>query len=756
MMNDDDILLLPSNETSRTSLAYGAAHPVVTTARPEGLRRLHQLLRGRYAWAVILGLLCGGTGAVIGYRSQQPEFRARAQVIFHMTTPNVTGMQDVVPAYSYFVNSQIQIMTSPELVERAMELPQWKSLGRPPVTDRDVENFANNLDVEQSPGSEIVVVSFTDPDEAVAQAGTKAICTAYQSYLDDSDPLGFQARAKYWDAQVRDLSNELADEKLKLASLIKQSGTGDLGPLVQANLMEADRLRHLSDAANYQFQKVQQEYDAQQSQSPASRPSRLSDTEIGTMDHMMSVLLDRQASQTVELQDLIQTAGPNNPQTLAARARLEATATDIRAEADQFMANYTGLAPAPTESGQNAPPRALIAADVELAKHNAEIFKSQYDQQVSYANNLSAQNQAIIEQRNLIDGTTGKLNDAKHYVEDLKTKMDTSGQYNLVDVLSKGNLLTQIANDKRNTMSLVGGMIGAAFPIALLLMLGLIDSRFRYSDEANGDLSGAPLLGILPNLPDLLTDPGQAAIAAHCVHQIRTLLQINGSTFGRNVFAITSASAGDGKTSLTLALGLSFAASGSRTLLIDGDLVGAGLTARLNVHSPQGVLEAMANRKVLEYVHTTDVTDLSILPVGEALGGYTGTVSPGAIRRLVDGARAHFDTILIDTGPVLGSIEASPVAVAADATILCISRGQQRPLVDKAMALLASIGAKMAGVVFNRAQAQDFEQSISRMPLPPGASNGRKKQNGDGAGSPFGPVAKAVASSVKNGGGANP
>jgi hypothetical protein len=90
------------------------------------------------------------------------------------------------------------------------------------------------------------------------------------------------------------------------------------------------------------------------------------------------------------------------------------------------------------------------------------------------------------------------------------------------------------------------------------------------------------------------------------------------------------------------------------------------------------------------------------------------------------------------------------VAVAADATILCISRGQHRPLVDKAMSLLASIGARMAGVVFNRAQAQDFERSISQMTLA-ASSNGRQKQEGDGSGSPFGPVARAVASSVKNG-----
>ena len=107
------------------------------------------------------------------------------------------------------------------------------------------------------------------------------------------------------------------------------------------------------------------------------------------------------------------------------------------------------------------------------------------------------------------------------------------------------------------------------------------------------------LLGILPDLPDRLSDPEQAAIAAHCVHQIRTMLQINGGTEERRVFAVTSASPGDGKTSLTLALGLSYAACGTRTLLIDCDLVGAGLTARMNVSAAEGVLEAIANRSLL-------------------------------------------------------------------------------------------------------------------------------------------------------------
>src|SRR4029453_11198309 len=179
-----------------------------------------------------------------------------------------------------------------------------------------------------------------------------------------------------------------------------------------------------------------------------------------------------------------------------------------------------------------------------------------------------------------------------------------------------------------------------------------------------------------------------------------------------NVFAIPRSAPGDGKTSLTLALGLSFAASGSRTLLIDCDLVGAGLTARLDMGGPDGVLEAVAHRDLIPFAPPTDIPDLSMLPVGQAQAHHAGMFSPAALKRLLNEAKKHFEIVLIDSGPVLGSIEGKPGCAAADGVILTVSRGQQRPLVEKAMQHLMSIGARFAGVVFNRAQARDFPRSI--------------------------------------------
>jgi capsular exopolysaccharide synthesis family protein len=328
-------------------------------------------------------------------------------------------------------------------------------------------------------------------------------------------------------------------------------------------------------------------------------------------------------------------------------------------------------------------------------------------------------------------------------IDTLNFQKEMGGNFSVVDE----GTTAQPASDRRPVFAALGFLGGGALPVGLLLLVGLANPRYRFSDETGTDLSGLTLLGILPDLPDRLSDPEQASIAAHCVHQIRTMLQISGAPEERRVFAITSAAPGDGKTSLTLALGLSYAACGTRTLLIDCDLVGAGLTARMNVNSAEGVLEAITNRSLLEYVRSTDVADVSILPVGSAQTLHASTLSPAALRRLIDEAKKQFDTILVDTGPILGSIEASLVCAAADAVVLTVARGQQRPLVEKAISHLRNIGARLAGVVFNRAQTADFDRSISGVSLR-SVSSGSGHNGMDGP--RFGTLGRAVHSHGKS------
>ncbi len=73
---------------------------------------------------------------------------------------------------------------------------------------------------------------------------------------------------------------------------------------------------------------------------------------------------------------------------------------------------------------------------------------------------------------------------------------------------------------------------------------------------------------------------------------------------------------------------------------------------------------------------------------------------------------------------------------------LTVSRGQQRPLVERTIQHLNHIKANLAGIVFNRAQTADFDRSISGLSL-------RSTAAGHGHNSRLGPVARAVQSAFK-------
>ena len=229
-----------------------------------------------------------------------------------------------------------------------------------------------------------------------------------------------------------------------------------------------------------------------------------------------------------------------------------------------------------------------------------------------------------------------------------------------------------------------------------------------------GNFAGVQLLGKLPTLTDRTSDSRLAGIAAHCVHQIRAKLQMSRTNNKPHVIAVTSAGNGDGKTCMALALALSYAACGARTLLIDCDLVTAGLSRRLKLSCSEGVIEAVANASLLRYMLPNAIGNVAILPVGTTHANGVSTLPRAGFRQLFDEGRTHFDVIFVDTGAILGSREAGLICADVDRTILTVARNQQRSLVEKSIAFLRPISADLAGLVFNRAYAEDVNRNPSR------------------------------------------
>ncbi len=694
------------------------------------LHHIQRSLRGRYLLAFLLATIGAVAGAAAGWLLPKPTYKSVGQIAINYLTPSLeTPLDRIMPMYQAFVQMQVVRLQSDRLINQAVQSEAWRGV-HPQGAPDEVANFGSALTVKPPIGQNTIIeVNFQDPSPTVASAGVKAVISTYDRFFKGMDTQGTDKKLASW-KEIRERAND--DIRLARKDILKLTqdyGYDDLSDMVKSRWGETIQIEKMVSQAKLQYDQAQQD---------SKTGPQLSVADIAKVDTFMAGLVRRKEQADAQLSLLqLGNMGPNSPVIIAASNNVTASEKQIDTYAQKFRAEH-----GPAVYNLEGNITRVLPKDMEDLKQSVEKLEKHYNEYRAKTAEIGHVNQQIANAKNTIKDKEEQLHVADARIRELEYLRDSIGE---VIILSDGSA-NPTPVDNRLKFSLLGFMCGGGIPLMLVMMFGLLDHRYRFSDETGTEMQGITLLGILPNLPDRLSDPEQAAIAAHCVHQIRTMLQINGGPDERRVFAVTSASSGDGKTSLTLALGLSYAACGTRTLLIDCDLVGGGLSSRMNVSSPEGVLEAIANRSLLEYVRTTDIADVSVLPVGSAHGYHASTLSPQSLRRLIDEAKAQYEIILIDTGPILGSIEASLVCAASDGVVLTVARGQQRPLVEKSLAHLRNIGARLAGVVFNRAQADDFERSMSGVSMRSVARPNNGNGSGDGQ---FGPVARAVAAQRK-------
>ena len=218
-------------------------------------------------------------------------------------------------------------------------------------------------------------------------------------------------------------------------------------------------------------------------------------------------------------------------------------------------------------------------------------------------------------------------------------------------------------------------------------------------------------LGVLPALPGLLHDEEVAAVAAALRPSLARAAPDPREPRSPTGLHVHQLCRGRGKDKRDIsALGYSFAGSATPTLMIDCDIYGAGLTHKLNCEGLPGLVESLQLKKVHNAQHVAE--NLWLLPVGLADPMFANELSPAHLQAVINDARRRFEVILVDTGPVLGSLEASVAAGSADSVIYVIAQGQAQPLVKHGIELLQTVGANLLGYVFNRASARDYGGSI--------------------------------------------
>jgi succinoglycan biosynthesis transport protein ExoP len=184
---------------------------------------------------------------------------------------------------------------------------------------------------------------------------------------------------------------------------------------------------------------------------------------------------------------------------------------------------------------------------------------------------------------------------------------------------------------------------------------------------------------------------------------------INAAHLARDakVIGIVSSVAKEGKTTIAANLAaLMIASSGSRTLLIDGDLHKRLLTARLAPDAREGLIEALANPSRLSaIVSKRERSGLDVLPcvLSGRIPNAAELLGSPEMDKLLVAARSTYDYIIIEIAPIMSVVDIKMVERFIDRFIFVIQWGQtKRHLVLEALTE-APIRDRIIGIILNNA-----------------------------------------------------
>lgn len=211
---------------------------------------------------------------------------------------------------------------------------------------------------------------------------------------------------------------------------------------------------------------------------------------------------------------------------------------------------------------------------------------------------------------------------------------------------------------------------------------------------------------MLPTLPEeLVSFLAPASVEAEQYRTLRHAVERLRRDSGFQVFAVTSAGEGDGKTVTTLNLAGSLAQSPeARVLVVCADLHRAAVTEYLGLTRLRslGLAEAISNEQygLPQAVRRLDSLNVSVLPAGNAQARPYELLASPRLEGLLAEARRLYDYVLIDTPPVVPLADCRLLGRWVDGFIVVAAAHKTpRKLLAEALSLLEP--AKVLGVVFN-------------------------------------------------------
>jgi capsular exopolysaccharide synthesis family protein len=274
-------------------------------------------------------------------------------------------------------------------------------------------------------------------------------------------------------------------------------------------------------------------------------------------------------------------------------------------------------------------------------------------------------------------------------------------------------------NPVRNTT--VALLLGLVLGAGLAFLVNQLDDRILSKASLEAATGGLPTLGIIPFVASrderanrLVPATGPHDPAGEAYRGLRTSLQFPALDGELRSVQITSANAGEGKTTTVANLALTLARAGKRVVILDADLRRPRLGAMFGIEPVAGLAAVMLGEVGLSeaIVEVPDEPRLGVLAIAGAPANPPELLALRQFANLVRDLERVADFVIVDSPPLLPVADALTVASVVDATVLVVvAERTTSKQVERAVELLRQVDAPLLGTVLNMVPARRHSET---------------------------------------------
>ncbi|NET24513.1 polysaccharide biosynthesis tyrosine autokinase [Okeania sp. SIO1I7] len=652
--------------------------------------------------------------------------------------PNIQQNQES-DNYGLDYQSQIQVLKSPQfmlpiIADIQKEYPEinYNSLFQKP--ERQIFS-QEKLKIQRLDNTKIIEVSYQDSDSKKIKFVLEKLAAAYTEYGQNDQKTNTDKGLDFIEEQIS--KNQQKIKNLRQESLQLQQEYLFINPELKSQEIAAE-------SNQIQSQKLENKILLDQQRSLYA----MLQSQLGINPE--EALIASALSQAARYQSLL-----NQLQEVETTIALESAR--FKEKAPQIQALYQQrekLLPLLNQEAEK-----VIGRDIEEVSKKALAFQDSVRLELIHKMILAANQIEVLEVRSkVLDEAEAKLNEyiakmpevvgsyqeiqqeLKNSNNILKDLLEKQQQLQIEVVFEKvqpweliappellktqnGQLVTVSPNMILNLA--LGGVTGLVLGILLAkLGEGFQQDVFQTPKEVKKSI-GLPLLGIIPiheqrnwmndelkenNSSSLVLYPSAFQEAFRTLNANIRLLNIENPIHS---FVISSATPGDGKSTVAAHLARAAAAMGQRVLLIDGDLRCPQIHNMMGLSNQQGLSSIIADGVPIETAIQRSPVDenLFVLTSGPIPPDPTKILSSRQMHQLIQDAATTFDLVICDTAPLLGRADASLLSACTNGLMLVVGLGKtEREALNLALDDLSMAGVPMLGIVGNGDQADSYYQ----------------------------------------------